>query len=361
MARYWQRRAYLIRGAIADFRDPVSLPMLQRLAARDDVQARVVMQDGARWHLEHGPFQHRFWKNLPAKRWTLLVQGLNLVVPGADTLLQRFAFIPYARLDDVMVSYATAGGGVGPHVDSYDVFLLQGMGLRRWRISTQPDRALDPHAPLKILRSFRPRQAWQLARGDMLYLPPHVAHEGVAIEPCTTYSIGFRAPDYAELCAELFADRFADRKLGSAYTDRGLRPTKHPGALPGRMIDGFADALRRRRFSRKTLGDVVGMVSTTPKAHVMFDRPPSPVSMRRFAAAAQAQGIQLDVRSLMLYFDATIYINGERIAPPARHQPKLRQLADDRALTARSVPAGMAGQLYEWYCAGWLHIAHHAT
>jgi 50S ribosomal protein L16 3-hydroxylase len=354
MARYWQRRAHLIRGAIADFREPVSLAMLKQLAQRDDVEARVVVHDRATWHLEHGPFPRRFWKNLPVDRWTLLVQGLNLVVPAADALLQRFAFIPYARLDDVMVSYAAPGGGVGPHVDSYDVFLLQGMGIRRWRISTQRDQDLEPRAPLKILRTFRPRQSWNLATGDMLYLPPHVAHEGVALDPCTTYSIGFRAPRYAELFEELFADHSLTN--AGAYTDRGLHPTKHPGALPGAMVDGLAAALSRIRFTRTMLADVIGAVSTTPKANVIFDRPASPLPKRRFIAHVKSQGVGLDARSLMLYFGSSVYINGERITPPAGNQSALRQLADERALTARSVSANIAGQLYEWYCAGWLHL-----
>jgi 50S ribosomal protein L16 3-hydroxylase len=352
MARYWQRRAHLIRGAIADFRDVASLPLLQRLAGRDDVESRVVVRVGPRWHLEHGPFPRRFWKNLPAERWTLLVQGLNQVVPAADALLQRFAFIPYARLDDVMVSYAARGGGVGPHVDSYDVFLLQGMGIREWRISTQKDHALDPGAPLKILRAFRPRQTWQLTAGDMLYLPPHVAHDGVAIEPCTTYSIGFRAPRYAELFEELFAGH-ALTDIG-AYTDRGLRPTKHPGALPAAMIDGLAEALRRVRFSRRMLCDVIGTVSTTPKANVIFDRPMAPLPKRLFAAAATTHGVELDPRSLMLYGATAAYFNGEAVTPPVQHRPALRKLADERRLTA--VPASIMKQIYEWYCAGWLHL-----
>jgi 50S ribosomal protein L16 3-hydroxylase len=357
MARYWQRRARLIRGAMPAFRDVVSLAELQRLAARDDVESRVVVREGKRWRLEHGPFPRRFWKNMPTKRWTLLVQGLNQVVPGADALLQRFAFIPYARLDDVMVSYAAPGGGVGPHVDSYDVFLLQGMGIREWRISTQKDHALDPQAPLKILRAFRPQQTWQLTTGDMLYLPPHVAHDGVAIEPCTTYSIGFRAPRYAELFEELFADHALTD--AGAYTDPGLCPTKHPGALPTAMIEGLAGALSRLRFSRKMLGDVIGTVSTTPKANVIFERPVAPLPKHRFAASAQAHGVRLDPRSIMLYFGTTAYINSEQVALPARGRSALCRLADERRLTA--VPASVIELLYEWYCAGWLHLIHDPT
>ena len=360
MARYWQRRAHLMRSAIPDFKDCVDLPLLRRLAGRDDVESRVVVRDGARWHLEHGPFPQRFWRNLPAERWTLLVQGLNHSVPAADALLQRFAFIPFARLDDVMVSYAARGGGVGPHVDSYDVFLLQGGGRRQWSISTQRDQEFDPRAPLKILRAFRPRHTWTLASSDMLYLPPHVAHDGVALEPCTTYSIGFRAPRYADLVGELFTDPTLAGLGDARYRDPGLRPTRHPAAIPPRIMDGLASALRRVRFSSSALKDVIGATLSTPKATIVFDRPRVTLPRLRFRSRLQANGIRLDVRSLMLYAAGTFYINGERLRPVASAGAALRALADARALCGQHCDPAAADHLYDWYCAGWLHLGFRA-
>lgn len=357
MARYWQRSAHLIRQSIPEFNGIVQLPALQRLAARDDVESRVVVREGTSWHLEHGPFPMRYWRNLPKERWTLLVQGLNLVVPAADALLQRFSFIPYARLDDVMVSYATRGGGVGPHVDSYDVFLLQGLGTRQWRISRQRDHALDPRAPLKILKDFRPQRTWTLAPGDMLYLPPHIAHDGIALEPCTTYSIGFRAPRYAELLAELFADLQSSRAAIVHYRDAGLRPTRHPGALPESMIDGLADSLRRLRFSRRALEDVIGATLTTPKATVVFDRPSRVLPKHRFRDRARARGVRLDAKSLMLYAANSFYINGERLRPAASARSALRWLADRRTMPSRLVDGSDIGALHDWYRAGWIQLA----
>ncbi len=360
MTRYWQRRAHLIRAAVPGFADLITLPALRRLASRDDVEARVVVRDGTRWHLEHGPFPLRFWRNLPPSRWTLLVQGLNHTVPAADALLQRFAFIPYARLDDVMVSYAAPGGGVGPHVDSYDVFLLQGHGLRQWRISTQRDQALDPRAPLKILRDFRPRNTWTLSSGDMLYLPPHVAHDGVALEACTTYSIGFRAPRYADLIAELFAEPALARLDDAMYRDPGLRPTRHPAAIPTAITDGLADAIHRLRFSRQSLDDAIGGMLSTPKSNIVFERPVTTVPKHRFLARMRSSGVRLDVRSLMLYRAGTFYINGECLRPMASARATLRALADERALLGRRIDSTANDHLYDWYRAGWLHLANDA-
>src|SRR4051794_33664225 len=206
LRRHWQKRPLFVRGALPRFSGVLSEPELRALAARDDVESRVVERRGPRYRTQHGPFA----RLRPQRRdWTLLVSGVNLHHAGADALLRRFSFVPQARLDDVMVSYATPGGGVGPHVDSYDVFLLQGFGRRRWRWGAQQDQALRADMPVKILRRFRPTADAVLAPGDMLYVPPGHAHDGVALDACTTYSIGFRAPAYQEL-VEAFLDRLRD-------------------------------------------------------------------------------------------------------------------------------------------------------
>ncbi|MEO5700409.1 MAG: cupin domain-containing protein, partial [Casimicrobiaceae bacterium] len=182
LRRHWQKAAHLARAAIPGFAGVLDRDALFALAARDDVESRLVQRTGARWSLAHGPFAVRTLRALPARNWTLLVQGVNLHVPAADALLRRFRFVPYARLDDLMVSYAAPGGGVGPHVDAYDVFLLQGFGRRRWRYGRQDDQAFRPGLPLRVLRRFKPTEDAILAPGDMLYLPPAYAHDGVALE-----------------------------------------------------------------------------------------------------------------------------------------------------------------------------------
>src|SRR5439155_8345072 len=178
LRRCWQKQPLLVRGAIARFEGLLPARALFALAGRDDVESRLVMREHGRWSVRQGPFRRADFQALPRRNWTLLVQGLNMHLDAADALLQRFAFIPFSRLDDVMVSYDAPGGGVGPHCDSYDVFLLQGKGRRRWRIGRQRDLALKPRMPLKILARFRPEQEWVLGPGDMLYLPPAIAHEG---------------------------------------------------------------------------------------------------------------------------------------------------------------------------------------
>jgi 50S ribosomal protein L16 3-hydroxylase len=239
LRKHWQKTPLLVRQAVSGFRGVASRAELFALAGRDDVESRLVRRVRGKWTVAQGPFRAAELRGLPARDWTLLVQGVNLHVAAADTLLRRFAFIPYARLDDVMVSYAAPGGGVGAHIDSYDVFLLQGEGRRRWQVGTHRsrpnDRELDPSMPVKILRRFRPDEEYTLDPGDMLYLPPDHAHDGVALDACTTYSIGFRAPSAQEL-GTAFLDWLRDSiALEGRYAD----PAPALGTEPARIGDAM--------------------------------------------------------------------------------------------------------------------------
>jgi 50S ribosomal protein L16 3-hydroxylase len=253
----------LIRQAFPQFRSPVTREALFALAARDDVESRRVTAFGGRWALAHGPFAR---SSLPVhrKRWTVLVQGVDLHLPAAHALLQRFRFVSDARLDDLMASYATDGGGVGPHVDSYDVFLLQAQGRRRWRIGRQRDRALVPGLPLQILANFRPTAEWLLEPGDMLYLPPGVVHEGVALGECITLSIGYRSPAWQELVEPCFLQRAALARLPGRYADAGARPVRRPGRLPAAMIEQAWQRLSRLRPKRSDAVDTLLAQLTEP-------------------------------------------------------------------------------------------------
>ena len=228
---HWQKKPLLVRGAFPECRDIATPAVLFELAARDDMESRLVERGRRGWRVRHGPFERGELKRLPRSGWTLLVQGINHAMPAAQRLLDAFAFIPYARLDDVMASYAPPGGGVGPHFDHYDVFLVQGAGRRRWRISRQRDLALVAGAPLRILRRFRAAREWILETGDVLYLPPRCAHDGVAIDDCITYSVGFRAPRAQELAAGFLDDLQERIRLPGIYEDPGLRPAAHPARL----------------------------------------------------------------------------------------------------------------------------------
>jgi 50S ribosomal protein L16 3-hydroxylase len=361
LARHWQKKPLLVRGALPRFADPVDLAAVRALAQRDDVESRLVVRDGARWRLEHGPLPRAALKDLPERDWTILVQGLNHVVPAAERLLAKFAFVPWARLDDVMVSYAAPRGGVGPHVDSYDVFLVQGMGRRRWRISHQQDLPTDPRAPLKVLRGFRAEAEWVLEPGDMLYLPPGVVHDGVALEPCMTYSIGFRAPATAEL-ARAFLGWMQERvDLPGMYRDPGLAPAARPGRIPDDMIDRIAGTLARVRWSRADVARFVGTWLSEPKAHVFFDPPERPLSRAAFVRAAERDGLRLAGAALLLVRGAFAYVNGEEtlVRPAAR--AAVSRLADHRALPpGTALGADAAALLHDWYRSGFLLTgAHH--
>jgi len=356
--RHWQQRPLLVRGAWPGLRDPVSVSDLFRLAARADCESRLVVRDRRRWRLEHGPFRTAHLRAMPARGWTLLVQGLNHLVPAADRWLRAFRFLPYTRLDDVMASYAADGGGVGPHFDSFDVFLLQGRGRRRWRVSHQRDLELDPRAPLRILRDFRAEHEWVLEPGDMLYLPPGVAHEGTALGPCMTYSIGFRSPAARELGVEFLAFLQDRIDLGDErYADAGARPSRRPARIAEPFVDHCVAVLERVRWRRGDVAEFLGRYLSEPKPHVRFLRPAAPLARRAFERAARRSGVRLAAATGMLFRSGRVYINGESVAASGRTRACLRQLADVRGLPARaSFTPAAAGLLYTWYRAGYLEL-----
>src|SRR5688572_31164692 len=251
LRRHWQKKPLFARNAFPDYAGAITRNDLFRLARRDDIESRIVTRARGRWQVRHGPFTAADFRRLPRANWTLLVQGVDRAVAQAARLLREFSFIPHARLDDVMVSYAAPGGGVGPHFDSYDVFLVQGEGQRRWRVSAQKDLDLVSGAPLKILRRFAADHEWIVRPGDVLYLPPDYAHEGVAVGECITYSIGFRAPAAQEL-AQRFLDFLHDRvALEGRYADPGLVPAREPARIPPALLDWSARTLERLRWSRE--------------------------------------------------------------------------------------------------------------
>ena len=359
VTRYWHKRPLLMRGAIADFTPVFSWPQLRALAARDDVESRLVVRDGAHWSMTRGPFGKRMWRGLPQRQWTLLVQGTNLHDASADRLLRRFDFLPFARLDDLMVSYAAPGGGVGPHVDSYDVFLLQGEGRRRWRYGRQKDLTLRPRMPLKILRRFAPRHDHVLECGDMLYLPPHVAHDGIALDACMTYSIGFRAPGATEL-AQAFLDHLRDRiELPGRYADPDLVATHTPARIDARMQSRIAMMLAKVRIDRRSIDEFTGSFLSEPKPDVFFSPPGTPLARAAFVRAIRAHGVRLDRRTQLLYDERHFYVNGLALVLPRGARRDVAALADERALPAarcaRMAPLATA-QLHDWYCDGYLDI-----
>ena len=357
MRQHWQKKPLLARKALPHHAGAVTREDLMDLAQRDDVESRIVRRTGRRWHVRHGPFNRRDLARMPASGWTLLVQGVDQVLPRAARLLRDFAFIPYARLDDMMVSYAAPGGGVGPHVDSYDVFLLQGEGRRRWRISRQRDLALVPGLPLKILRRFTPEREWLVEAGDLLYLPPLCAHEGTARGECITYSIGFRAASAQELGGR-FLDFLHDRlELEGMYEDPDLKPTRTPGRIPDPMIARVSSLLEDLRWTREDVIEFVGRDLTEPKPNAVFQRPVPMLQPQTFATRIERAGVRLALRSRMLVHGVRIFLNGESHACRRECAKAMAVLADERHITPPLDASVQARHLlYGWYRAGYIEL-----
>ncbi len=357
LRRHWQKKPLLARAALPQCADLVKRNQLFALAARDDLESRLVLRSGRRWDVRYGPFTARELGRLPATGWTLLVQGIDRVLPAASGLLQRFTFLPHARLDDVMASYAPPGGGVGPHFDSYDVFLLQVQGVRRWRVSRQRDLSLVEGAPLRILRRFRASAEWVLHPGDMLYLPPRYAHEGTAVTECITCSIGFRAPQAQELATSFLEFLQEELRLEGVYRDPGLRRARHPAFLDDVMTGKLKRMLGRIRWTSADVERFLGCYLTEPKADVVFSRPRRPAAPGVFARRAAREGVRLALPTRMLFRHGVFFINGEACAAHPRAARTLRQLADRRLLpSATAIDRASAHWLYRWYRAGYLDL-----
>lgn len=355
---YWQKQPLLIRAAMTGFYGILSPDELAGMACEDEVQSRLVTQRNDQWQLEHGPFEEERFADLPEKDWTLLVQAVNHHLPEAAQLLQQFSFIPHARLDDLMVSYAPDGGGVGPHFDSYDVFLLQGQGQRLWRISAQQDLSLVEDAPLRILRNFTGEQEWLLEPGDMLYLPPHLAHWGIAVGDCMTYSIGFRAPSQQELTTEFLSFLQEKPMPAQMYQDADLQWQQHPALISSKMVDKVADMLAQIRWQHEDVAQFLGCYLSEPGSDVIFE-PPRALSLAAFSKRASKQGLALHLQSRMLFTQNGMYINGETVAEPFAVATSLMQLADQRSLSADEVSAllePILALLHAWYSAGFVEI-----
>lgn len=330
LAEYWQKKPLLVRGALPGFTGLLDKEDLFDLAMDDDVESRWVAHDGQAWQLRHGPQKEG---DLRRKKhpWTVLVQGLNLFLPEGDALLDRFSFIPRARLDDLMVSYATDGGGVGPHFDNYDVFLIQGIGQRRWRIGNQQDQTLVEGIPLRILKDFQPVHDWVLNPGDMLYLPPHWAHDGIAIGECMTYSVGFRALGAQEVAVNFLSFLQEHICMDGFYHDPQLTRQDHAGEIPEAMIDQAARWLQDIRWDRELVRRFLGRHLTDPKPHVYFDEPDETITRKRFLKESR-HGIRLDTRTLLLFSQDRFFLNGEEVDVPEHLRTCIRQLADTREI-----------------------------
>lgn len=346
---YWQKRPLLIRNALPDFTSPISPDELAGLSCEEGALSRLIVHDQAtdNWQVQTGPLPEDIFATLPERDWTLLVQDVDKWDTDVAVLLHHFNFLPRWRIDDIMVSFAAPEGSVGAHVDQYDVFLLQGVGHRRWQIDAGPNPPQDfrEDVELKLLREFSPTHDWVLAPGDMLYLPPGVPHHGVAQDQCLTLSVGMRAPSHAELLADL-ADTLAERMPEARrYADPDLAPQASDGRID-------ADALRRARaalaevqhIDDDALADWFGSFVTRYRSAGQIAPPPRPTSPaqleKRLLAGAKLHLHPLTRCAWRAQKDrATLHVDGERFTASATLAQHLSQRLplDAHAYASRDV------------------------
>ena len=290
---YWQRQPLVIRNPWKGWTNPLDGDELAGLACEEAVESRMVMQTDDNWQAEHGPFPEARFRRAGKRPWTLLVQAVDHHVPEVAALIEPFRFVPNWRIDDVMVSYASDGGGVGPHFDHYDVFLIQGLGQRRWQVGAPCDSATEllPHDHLRLLAKFEPTQEWVLDPGDILYVPPRLAHNGVAVgDGCMTYSVGLRAPSRAELISGWCDDVIAGLEDEDRYADPALPVQENPGEISAQAIADLHGLVTAKLDDRAAFARWFGGYATTPKYPEVDWRPDEPIGREelreRLTAAA---------------------------------------------------------------------------
>jgi len=352
MRDIWQKRPFLIRQAIPGVVPPATPKQLFELASRDDVESRLVVRQGEDWSLQHGPFERRQLPALKKGDWTLLVQGVDLHLDAAHDLLQRFRWTSDARVDDLMISFATDGGGVGAHIDSYDVFLLQVHGQRRWRVGPVEHPEFREGMPVRLLTEFEPTEEFVLEPGDMLYVPPRWGHDGIAVGECMTCSIGYRTPMPTELAREILQRVIDDIESPDEephFKDAPRSVTETPGLMPPALATFAQKAVARLLKDPHQFDRALGEIMSEPKPQVWFE------DGQDWSAG---QGVRLDRRTRMMYDPRHVFINGEAFRVGGRDAKLMQRLADQRRLDAKACAGFSAdawGAVAEWVSQGWAH------
>lgn len=370
MKAYWHKRPLLVRGAIPAFEiskkfgetlgSAISSEELFKIAGEDTLESRLIKANP--WTFSSGPFKQKSIPSLETPDWTLLLQGMEARHPAAAKVLSWFRFIPDARLDDLMISIAGPSGGVGPHFDSYDVFLIQMSGRRRWRISEQEDLSLNPDLPLKILKKFEVEQEWDLEPGDMLYLPPHIAHDGISLDAgCQTWSVGFRSPTYKEILQEglwNLAESLEDiPELQKRFADPKQIASKCAEQLPEELIKQVAQKLKGLKLDRvETLLPGIAAYLSEPKPQAYFDGKKNDLSLEEFAHQLAKETLKPHPQTRLLALGARIYCNGEDMTNGQSSTTKTawRSLASKKEFKGSIKSLQPDNSLFDAFSAGWL-------
>ncbi len=338
LKNYWQKKPLLIKNAIPNFVSPITESDLFIIAQNEEAVSRLIEHKQGIWQVKYGPFKK---SDLPKKTnipWTILVQNINHYFPFAESFLNLFKFIPYARLDDLMISYATKKGSVGPHFDSYDVFLFQAQGTREWKISDQKKFTLDKQSSIKIITNFKSKNSWVLKPGDMLYLPPNIGHWGISqSDDCVTYSIGFRAPGTFEIQSK-FLDFIQDHLItneNEIYKDPNLTPQKNPAEISSNMTKAMRNIVDRLRWDKSSINHFIGQLLSEPIENSIFETR-KPLSLKAFEKSIVHKTLRLNSKTRMLFIKNNFYINGEFIKIDKKYTSFLKQLANDREISLES-------------------------
>lgn len=356
MTEHWHIKPFLFRQAFPNFEPLCDFDTIAEMASDEDIESRLIQHSKAGWTLEHGPFDAL--PSMKKKAWTVLIQGIDHHLPEAYDLLQMFRFIPDARLDDVMLSLASDGGGVGPHYDSYDVFLLQMHGKRRWKIGPLQNKELEEGMPLKILKNFEPTEEFVLEPGDMLYLPPNYGHDGIAEGTCSTLSIGFRAPTQAEVLSGILRDMAdqIDQDPGMTQTlfsdpARGLQ--KNPAEIPDDLLNFGFNLIRQFSAKSPQIQRSMGILLTEPKPHVYFVNNTEDQEIHEIISVLGERGIALSMKTKMLFKDADFYINGDTVNPTSALTVKqLQMLANQREMEPIDAAEALKNPEFQYFLIG---------
>lgn len=358
MKEDWHTRPRLFRQAFPGFEPLCDFDTIAEMASDEDIESRLIEHSKSGWALQNGPFDEL--PPMTKKAWTVLVQGIDHHLPEAYDLLQLFRFIPDARLDDVMLSLASDGGGVGPHYDSYDVFLLQMHGKRRWKIGPLQNMDLEEGVPLKILKNFEPTEEFVLEPGDMLYLPPNYGHDGVAEGICSTLSIGFRAPTQAEVLSGILRD-MADQidntpaMQSALFSDprRGIQ--KNPAELPDDLLNFGAKLFAEYTPEMSQIQRSLGCLLTEPKPHVYFVNNTEDQEIPEIIGVLKERGIALSMKTKMLFKDKFFYINGEAVNPTGDITVKqLQMLANQREMDTSAATEALKNPEFQYFLLGFV-------